>query len=201
MKMMKQIATALLVTSAYSFAGGDIAPVEEPVVEIPAVVEVEQTKFYVGLGYSCLQMGLDMADVDSRAMSSISAAAGYNINQYLAIEGRYTASMGDVTVDTRGLEVDVDTIDMSNIGVYLKPQYTMNSISLYALLGYGQFTIDDGTSISEAGVQYGIGLNAMVSDSVGVYVDFRRLYDDSAFDTIEDDVTANSYTVGVNYHF
>ncbi len=201
MKIMNKFVALMLLGSAYSYAGGDIAPVEEPIIAIPAVIEVEATAFYVGLGYSCLQMGLDKADVDTRAMSSLSATVGYNFNKYLAVEGRYTASMSDVTVDTRGLEVDVDSIDMSNIGLYLKPQYNYDKFAVYALLGYGEFTIDDGTSASEAGIQYGIGLNAMVSDSVSIFADFRKLYDDSSFDMIDDDTVANSYTVGVNYHF
>jgi len=201
MRMMSKIVAVVLLGSVCSYAGGDIAPVQEPIAVIPPVIEVAPTAFYVGLGYSCLQTALDKADVDTRAMSSLSATVGYNFNQYLAVEGRYTASMGDVTVDTRGLEVDVDSIDMSNIGLYIKPQYSYDKIAVYALLGYGEFTIDDGTSYSEAGIQYGIGLNAMVSDSVGIYADFRRLYDDSSFDMIDDDTVANSYTVGVNYHF
>jgi len=134
-------------------------------------------------------------------MSSISATAGYKFSPYLAIEGRYTASMGDITVDTRGIEVDVDSIDMSNIGLYLKPQYSINNFSVYALLGYGQVTIDDAVSLSDSGVQYGVGLNTMVSDNISIFADFRRLYDDSSFDGIEDDMVSNSYTIGINYHF
>lgn len=201
MKMIKKIATVVLLGSACSYAGGDIAPAIEPVIDIPPVIEVIPTAFYVGLGYSCLQTAFSQADVDSRAMSSLSATAGYKFNPYLAVEGRYTASMGDVTVETRGVEVDVDSVDMANIGLYLKPQYSLNNFAIYGLLGYGQVTIDDGVEISDSGIQYGLGLNAMVSDSVSVFADFRKLYDDSSFDAIEDDTVSNSYTIGINYHF
>jgi len=201
MKRVKKITAVVLLGASALYAGGDIAPVQEEIVAIPPVIVVAPSPLYVGIGYSCLQTAFSQADIDSRAMSSLSATAGYKFNPYLAIEGRYTASMGDVTVDTRGVEIDVDSIDMSNIGVYLKPQYNINNFSVYALLGYGQVTIDDGISLSDSGIQYGVGLNSMIADNVSIFVDYRRLYDDSSFDGIEDDTVANSYTVGINYHF
>jgi len=205
MKKVKQSVVALLLGSTFAIAGGDLAPIVEPIVNIPepVVMEPELTGFYAGVGYSCLQMGLDVPYLDMRAMTAISATAGYNFNKFIAVEGRYTASIGDVTVKTTNSEVDVDSIDLANIGLYIKPQYAINNFALYALLGYGQFGLDDGDSFSEAGVQYGAGINAMVSNNVGLFIDFRRLYDSEAFDSydLDRDVMANSYTVGINYHF
>jgi len=200
MKNIKLSALTLLLSSTLAMAGGDFKVVE-PVIEIPEV-EVEAPKFYVGLGYSCLQMGLDTPDLDVRAMLALSAAAGYNINEYLSIEGRYTISMGDLEVKNWNTNVD-KSWDMSNIALYLKPQYTVNDFSLYGLVGYGQTTLDNGTSYSEAGFQYGLGVSTMITDTVSVYVDYRRLYDDSDFDgyAVDRDVAVNSFTVGANYNF
>ncbi|SFV64331.1 putative outer membrane protein A [hydrothermal vent metagenome] len=203
MKKVKQSVVAILLSSVYSFAGGDVAPIQEPVIDVPVVVEPELTGFYAGVGYSCLQMGLDVPYLDMRSMTAGSVTAGYNFNEYIAVEGRYTASIGDVTVKTVNSEVDTDAIDLANIGLYVKPQYSINNFGIYALLGYGQFSLDDDGSFSEAGFQYGAGINAMVSTNVSLFIDYRRLYDDTAFDDydLDREVMANSYTVGVNYHF
>ncbi len=92
---------------------------------------------------------------------------------------------------------------MSNIALYLKPQYSLGAVTAYGLLGFGQVTLDNGTSYSESGLQYGAGLSAMVTDTVDVYVDYRRLFDDTDFDGSApgQDVAVNSFTVGANYHF
>ena len=92
---------------------------------------------------------------------------------------------------------------MSNIALYLKPKYTINDFSLYGLAGYGQTTLDNGTSYSVDGFQYGLGVSAMVTESFSVYVDYRRVYDDTDFDgfAIDRDVAVNSFTIGTNYNF
>lgn len=204
MKMIKLSAVTLLLTSTLAMAGGDLAPVE-PVIETPEVAAAPaptNSGFYAGLGYSCLQMGLDTPDLDVQAMTAISASVGYNINNYLAVEGRYTASLGDLSVETWNTDVD-ESWDMSNIGLYLKPQYSIDRFKLYGLLGYGQVTFDNGTSYSEAGLQYGGGVSAMATDNIDVYVDYRRLYDDTDLDGFAPgrDAAVNSFTVGANYHF
>lgn len=206
MDNFKKSIVALMMSSSCVFAGGDLAPIVEPEVVIPepVIVEPELTGFYAGLGYSCLQTSYDVPYLDMRAMTALSVTAGYNFNEYLAVEGRYTGSMGDITVkDDQGREVDTDSIDLQNIGIYIKPQYSIESFGLYALLGYGQFSLDNGTAYSEASIQYGAGINAQVTTNIGLFVDYRRLYDDTAFDTFEldRDVIANSYTIGVNYSF
>ena len=204
-KTKYSIIAAMLLSSTLAMAGGDIAPVE-PAVNTPQVPEAAEeptaTKFYAGLGYSCMQMGLDTPDVDISAMTGLSLAAGYDINQYLSVEGRYTVGLGDLNVETWNTDED-KSWDMSNIALYLKPKYAINRFIVYGLLGYGQVTFDNGTSYSENGIQYGAGLSTMVNDTFDVYVDYRRLYDDTGFDGFAEgrDVAVNSFTVGANYHF
>jgi len=198
--MIKLSALTLLLSSTLAMAGGDLTSVE-PAIEIPEV-QVEATKFYVGLGYSCMQMGLDTPDLEVKSMLALSATAGYNFNEYLSIEGRYTMNLDDLSVRNWNTDVDRDW-DMSNIALYLKPQYTMNNVSIYGLVGFGQTTLDDGTSYSETGFQYGLGLSTKVTETVSLFVDYRRLYDDSDFDgsAVDRDVAVNSFTVGANYNF
>ncbi len=202
MNTIKLSVVALLLTSTIAMAGGKNGGAPESEV-VPIVVEPALTGFYAGLGYSCLQMDIDEpADIDIRSMTALSITAGYNFNEYFAIEGRYTASLGDLDVETGNTERD-EAWDMSNIGVYLKPQYNIDTFTVYGLLGYGQLTLDDDFSRSVSSFQYGLGVNMMATDNVGIFIDYRRLYDDEDFDglSIDEIVTANSYTVGVNYHF
>jgi opacity protein-like surface antigen len=202
MNTIKLSVVAILLTSTLAMAGGKSGEAPESEI-VPIVIEPALTGFYAGLGYSCLQMDIDEpADIDIRSMTALSITAGYNFNEYFAIEGRYSVSLGDLEVETGNATSD-EAWDMSNIGVYLKPQYSIDSFTLYGLLGYGQLTLDEDFSRSVSSFQYGLGVNMMATDNISMYVDYRRLYDDEDFDglSINDVVTANSYTLGVNYHF
>ncbi len=201
MKMIKISTVAILLTSTLAMAGGDIAPVE-PVIETPVVVEAPaKTGFYAGIAYSCMQVTGDTPDQEYMG-NGISILAGYNINQYLAVEGRYTASLGDINYKTWNVDKDISA-DLSNIAIYLKPQYSFGTIGLYGLVGYGQTEVNDVTSATETSFQYGAGITANMNESVQFFVDYRRLYDDTGFDTLtsNQDVAANSWSLGVNYSF
>ena len=202
MNIIKLSGVALLLASTLAMAGGKNGQAPESEV-VPIAVEPALTGFYAGLGYSCLQMDIDEpADIDIRSMTALSIIAGYNFNEYFALEGRYSVSLGDLEVETGNTERD-EAWDMSNIGLYLKPQYSIDTFTVYGLLGYGQLTLDSDTSYSVGSFQYGAGINMMAADNIDIYIDYRRLYDDEDFDgiSINDVVTANSYTLGVNYHF
>lgn len=202
--------TALLLTSTFALAGGDIAPVE-PEIIIPTVIptamplvveEPQKTGLYVGLGYSCMQLTTDTPDEEYMG-KEVSANIGYNIHENLAIEARYTASVGDINYKTWDKDYDIKGSSMSNAAIYLKPQINLGGLGLYALLGYGQVTLkDDFNSFSENTFQYGIGTNFAVS-AVTMFVDYRRLYDATDFDSMakNQDVAVNSFTLGVNYEF
>ena len=144
MDTIKLSVVALLLTSTLAMAGGKSG--EAPESDIIQIAEPALTGFYAGLGYSCLQMDIDEPEaIDIRSMFALSITAGYNFNEYFAIEGRYSASLGDLEVETWDTERD-EAWDMSNIGLYLKPQYSIDSFTVYGLLGYGQLTLDDGSS-------------------------------------------------------
>ena len=206
---MKKIAlsttAALLLSSTLAIAGGDFGKAVEPVVDIPvAEVAPAKTGFYAGLGYACIQTVND--EPNERYMGNgIQLSAGYNFNQYIAVEGRVTASVGDINYQTwYGVDEDLsgDFGDITNFGLYLKPQYTINMFKVYGLVGFGQLSLDNGTSYSDTGLQYGAGVSASVTDNIDIYVDYRRLYDDTGFDDYTNsDLTANSWSLGVTYNF
>jgi len=203
MNTIKLSAVTALFATTLAFAGGDITPVQ-PYVETPVtdVATPTLSGLYAGLGYSCLHLTQDAPDTTTTAWTGASINLGYDFNEYLAIEGRYTASIGDMQYEAWNIDEDKD-YDMSNVALYLKPQINMGTFGLYGLVGYGQTTFDNGSSYSVDGLQYGAGINVNATENVQLFVDYRRLYDDSEFDGLVDnqDIAANSWSVGANYKF
>jgi opacity protein-like surface antigen len=196
MKKFNLSLIAFLAMSTFAVAGGDIAPVE-PVVETP-MVEESTGAFYVGLGYSYMNMNIDAYTTGTTAQvlvpeedhngDAVLLLAGYNFNEYIGVEGRYAGF----------------TDCLENTAIYLKPMYPIGGITLYGLLGYGETTYDNGTmDLSESGFQWGIGANYGINDNVAVFVDYTNLYDDSGFDNHLQGVDhmVDAISVGFTYTF
>ena len=198
--------TTLLLGSVFAMAGGDLKPVE-PEITVPKVIPVSTTTgFYAGLGYSCMQLATDTPDEEFMG-NGISFNLGYDINDYLAIESRYTRTLDDVNYQAwqrNKIDKDLDDSSLSNAAIYLKPKFSIGGLGLYGLVGYGQSKLDNGNdTFTENSLQYGIGTNFTISN-VDMFVDYRRLYDTENFDTLstdQQDIAVNSFTVGVNYKF
>ncbi|RRS31380.1 MAG: hypothetical protein P794_03720 [Epsilonproteobacteria bacterium (ex Lamellibrachia satsuma)] len=83
--------------------------------------------------------------------------------------------------------------------------YPIGKANLYALLGYGQVSLEPsgGQEYKENGFQWGIGANYAVTEKIGVFIDYTRLYDDTGFDTLWStaDVTVDAVSVGLTYTF
>ncbi len=179
---MKKVTLSIIAAVAmntFAIAGGDISPVE-PQITIPEVSE-STGSFYVGAGYS--YMNLDAGtehDGDATLL-----LAGYNFNQYIGVEARY-AGLTDC---------------LENAAIYVKPMYPFGAASVYALLGYGETSYDNGASDdSEDGFQWGLGANYAVTENIGVFADYTNLYDDT-FAGSTADVTVDAINLGVTYTF
>ena len=198
-KILTSVALATILMSNFAYAGGDMDPVEPQVVVADSVVAapISDNPFYVGLAYSYITMDNDRLNDDITG-NAVSLLAGYKFHPYFGVEARYSTTVGDLDVygTDRGW-------DISNIGIYLKPQYDYNQIKLYGLLGYGEVTLDNGPTHSEDGFQWGLGASYAVNDNVDLFVDYTRLYDDNGFDSFtgNDDITVDSVNVGVSYKF
>ncbi len=197
--------SSLLLSTTFTFAGGggkNFMKAVEPVLAIPTLEVVKD--YYVGVGYSCAQVTGDNPDQKFLAMGAMSVDVGYQVNEFLAVEARYTRSLSDINYKTWNVDRDLDGSSLSNLGIYLKPQYSFEAFGLYGLLGYGQVKLDNGeNTFTETGLQYGLGTTFSVLGT-NIFVDYRRLYDSEGFDTLvseNQDVAANSYTLGVNYLF
>ena len=203
-KCMKKIAlsvVAIVGMSSFGFAGGDIAPVAEPVV---VVEEVDNSSFYLGLGLtavstrdSSVDLNFFDAEYGQDRLGNVSLIAGYNFNEYIAVEGRYTTAISEE-----------DLVEMDGWSLFVKPQYPVSEdFSVYALLGFGAVTMDGvndaAVDVDDSGFQWGIGASYLATENISVFIDYTSLatdmeglYWDGALE-----VDADAVTIGVNYLF
>ena len=225
---MRKIITgiaALAAVTTMALAGGAIAPIAE--IE-PIEVEMDQVKsgFYVGGGLAGLAAlsdrtasvnGVDYTqNLVDETFTQIAIGAGYNVNDYVAVEGRYYFGLTK-TIGYGNLEGYLAAVDASidSFGIYVKPQYSFGSFNLYGLLGYGSSEYDialksgDVTAKSTEtidGFSWGLGAGYAINEDWGVYVDYVSLYDDNNQypefgQTVTYEDTLDVVTVGVNYNF
>ena len=193
-KIMLSIAAAGVLSSG-AFAGGDIAPVPVP---------VEENHWYVGGAIAAMSTygdDLDWFSVtsDQDRTGGIVAIAGYEFNQYLAIEGRF--NWGVITGDfSKNYQASI----------FLKPMYPVTEdFTIYGLVGYGYVNIDgeDGWPdwYSGGSLQWGLGLSYDLNEDWTLFADYTWLLHDETpdqpFPSGSTDFSHDAITVGVLYHF
>jgi hypothetical protein len=75
---------SMMALSGELYAGGDIEPVEEVIVPV-----VDSNPFYLGLGFGQSYVNNDFTN-EKITNNTVMLQAGYQYNQYVALEGRYT---------------------------------------------------------------------------------------------------------------
>ena len=195
---------AIAAMSSLGFAGGDFETPEEPKVIIPVVVEEESSNFYAGLGLTAVStrdadFSVDWGGDATRQdrLGNVSLLAGYDFNEYIAVEGRYTTSFSHE-----------DSVEMSGWSIFAKPQYPVSEdFSIYALLGFGGVILDgvDGAvvDVDDTGFQWGLGASYMVMENISLFADYTWLANDmdGLFFNGAVQVDVDAFTIGVNYHF
>ena len=205
MKKLNLSLAAIFAMGTFAVAGGDIAPVE-PVVEEPVVVE-STGNFYLGLAYGYANLNLTETTTTAPITSTewvddsyntIMLQAGYNFNEYVAIEGRYWFGL-DEDFGVLPNEVNIDTW-----GIYVKPQYPVTeAFNVYALLGYAN--TDQGNAFEDTtldGFSWGLGASYAFTENVSVFIDYVNMYDDTEnYVGYDDEYTIDTWNFGVTYNF
>jgi len=207
MKTIKLSFLAWACVSSAVFAGGDIdaplEPLQEQVMDTPEAEMSEKSDFYAGLALSVISMreaGVSLnfasAKVGADRVGNAALLVGYDINQYVAAEARYTASIAKK-----------DNAKMSSISIFLKPQYPVSEeLSIYGLLGYGQVKIDSNNQtnvdVSKGAFQWGLGLDYDVTSDISMFVEYASLAHniDGTFLT-SDSASVDALSVGLTYRF
>ena len=214
MKSFNLSLVAILAMGAFAVAGGDIAPVEEPMVEVVAPV-ADDSGFYIGGAYSMANFSSDYewhdedyfgyredgTGTDEVDYNAIMLQVGYQYNKYLAIEGRYWHSVGDSDYEWSnegedsqdgsfsGSGSDNNGDELAAWGIYVKPMYPVtDAFTIYGLLGYGNVTLNDndGDWLDESGFQWGAGASYSFTDNLSFFVDYVELYNDEKEDEWSD---------------
>ncbi len=185
---MKKIIVAALAASALVMAGGNIAPVEAPVVE---AVEAEKD-FYVGIS-TTLGDSIVQDDFEAFTSTGYGLQAGYTFYRNeafeVAIEGRYMAILSG-SFDNFG--------DVQTYGAFIKPGYDFGGITAYGLIGYAAI---DRPNIDTDGFAYGGGLSADVY-GYEIFVDYvTNDADNDIFNAFEPDFKNEQVTIGMNYRW
>ena len=216
MKKFNLSVVAVLAMSTFAIAGGDIAPVEEPVVVVEPVVE-STGAFYLGAAYGLLSADSEETfpggnltyDVQSEDYSQFMLQAGYKFNDYIAVEGRYWIGMDDNSWHNTFYNSEL-TAEIDTWGIYVKPMYPVTeAFDIYALLGYADadYTVSGSgytyTNDGFDGFSWGLGGAYSFTDSIAVFVDYVALYDDTHVNAVGNnvDVTIDTWNFGVTYQF
>ena len=216
---MKKIILSLVAIGTLGFAGGDIVPV------VLVADEIDETGFYLGAGVSAMSsressVSMDMFNVKTGQdrLGNINLMAGYMINNYLAVEGRYGFGI-----------TDEDKVEMnSQWSLFLKPMYKFendedrsnggNYFAVYALLGYGGIDLTGvngvTANVNETDFQWGLGLSYTFretssegtykyQDSWTIYADYTNVGSNmnGLYYTGDGQVDADAFTVGLIYKF
>jgi opacity protein-like surface antigen len=226
MKNIVLSAVAVLAMSSFAVAGGDIAPVEEPVVVVEEAVSTGN--FYLGLAYGAANFDNTYTEEYNGGItpsipnpatngtqdwdySTVMLQAGYNFNKYIAIEGRYWFGLDEGITDPFGDNAD---LSIDTWGIYVKPQYPVTeAFNIYALLGYAssdaavEYADGDTHDFDNVdGFSWGIGASYAFTENISIFVDYVDMYnDDNSYDdgdwTYTDDITLSTVNFGVTYNF
>lgn len=210
MKLSNRIVVLLVISSTILIGGGNVATLSQ---KKTVPVNVKENGFYVGLGMNRMALNNDYTD-EEFSVTGLMLQAGYQYNQYLAIEGRYNFDIGDVDYDHGTvLHPDIDDYpgNFTNLAVYVKGTYPIGNFTPYVLLGYGEVALTNiplgGPGISadraEKGFQWGLGAGYQFTEAISFFVDYVRAYDGTGFDgrAADVDVSADIWTLGIRYTF
>ena len=192
---MKRIVTLSIFAASVAFAGGDIIAPAAVVEPTPAVAQapVAVSPWSLGLLYGSNHV--KNAANNEAQIPSLSAVLGYDLTDWLGLEGRLTKGTSDKT-----LAVGTEIERKLSYAAYLKPHMNlMSNLDLNCYLGYAVNKYDETTAAvttktKDSGFAYGAGLGYGVTENVDIILDYIK-YD------ADDHKDNHSIDAGVAYHF
>jgi len=199
-KIILSIVT-LIAFSEMSYAEEDIKSAED----YDLLTGIDNSSFYTGVGLGKTSIYNDFAAEEISA-NTLMLILGYQYNQYVAFEGRYTFGFDtqyDVGI-TDNASGDYNG-DYTGWGLYVKPTYPIGAFNIYALLGYGGVqlaSLEQGDAY-ESGFQWGLGVGYSFQNNIDVFIDYISLYSGTGFDyrAQNQDVNADAFVIGMSYKF
>ena len=165
----------------------------------------ENAGLYLGLGYSKTNVDFSLSSeiIDTNlfdaSTDSLVTIAGYDINEYIGVEGRYYWNVTSMAVDyyVGGIPLLGD-YNAESFALYAKPQYSFDMISIYALIGV---SMNNYTALlqstDETLFSWGGGIKLNMTQSFGVFIDYTDLGESDQLIT----TGLSSWNMGLSYKF
>jgi hypothetical protein len=159
---------------------------------------------YIGAGYASTTVEFsdtsewfDLPSVDFDT-DSIVLLAGYDFNAYIGVEGRYYWNLSSgLTYAYNPLGL-FDDYEAQSLALYAKPQYDLDMVAFYALLG---FTMNSYTALAQSGDEtlfsWGGGAKLFLTESFAVFADYTYLGESDLIISTE----LSSWNFGLIYKF
>lgn len=114
----------------------------------------------------------------SASITALDIGFGTQVNDHLAIGGKFLIGVADGSVSYQGFDIDVG-LDWAYT-LEVKPTLPLNDrVSLYAVLGFtsGEVTADSGgyeVSDSDSGLTYGVGLYSKIDNDFALRFEYAK---------------------------
>lgn len=156
---------------------------------------------YAGASYSTMTAKESPFSLDFGVLNGF---AGYQINDYLAVEGRVGVGIADESVDLfEDGSVDVG-VDYTAQALVKGSYHFSDVVSAYGIAGVAKnkYSFSQGNqsdSSSDTGLTYGVGVQFAISGNSALNLEYQKLPDMD----MDDDagISVSALTVGYTYRF
>ncbi len=173
------------------------------------VLAADDSGLYVGVGYAHTNVNLKLDTqiiqdtLLDTATDSVVLKAGYDLNQYFGLEGRYYFNASEAAYQYYLGNTPVSgSYKAHSFAFYAKPQYSLAMLNFYGLLGVSanDYTLNNilGSKSSDTLFSWGAGVKFKLTESFGAFVDYTDLGKSSDAVTNKD---LSSWNIGFSYKF
>lgn len=156
---------------------------------------------YAGASYSTMTAKESPFSLDFGVLNGF---AGYQINDYLAVEGRVGVGIADESLDVfESSAVDVG-VDYTAQALVKGSYHFSDVVSAYGIAGVAKnkYSFSQGNqsnSSSDTGLTYGVGVQFAISGNSALNLEYQKLPDMD----MDDDagISVSALTVGYTYRF